>query len=80
MLARFPAPECRVRHRGGARVWDLISVGGGGGGHTRIVGRSGPVLTTTLLISALTAGGNDGSPRLVARLLRENPIIDEGGA
>ncbi len=30
-------------------------------------GRGGPVLTKTLLISALTAGGADGGPRLVAR-------------
>ena len=30
-------------------------------------GRGGPVLTKTLLISALTAGGSDGGPRLVAR-------------
>ena len=30
-------------------------------------GRGGPVLTKTLLISALTAGGTDGGPRLVAR-------------
>ena len=28
--------------------------------------RSGPVLTKTLLIHALTAGGSDGGPRLVA--------------
>ena len=28
---------------------------------------AGPVLTKTLLISALTAGGSDGGPRLVAR-------------
>ena len=30
-------------------------------------GRGGPVLTKTLLISALTAGGTTGGPRLVAR-------------
>ena len=30
-------------------------------------GRGGPLLTKTLLISALTAGGSDGGPRLVAR-------------
>jgi len=30
-------------------------------------GRGGPVLTKTLLISALTAGGTDGGPRLIAR-------------
>jgi quinoprotein glucose dehydrogenase len=30
-------------------------------------GRGGPVITKTLLISALTAGASDGGPRLVAR-------------
>ncbi len=30
-------------------------------------GRGGPVLTSTLLVSALNAGGTDGGPRLVAR-------------
>ena len=30
-------------------------------------GRGGPVLTRTLLVSALTTGGADGGPRLVAR-------------
>ena len=30
-------------------------------------GRGGPVLTSTLLISALSAGGSNGGPRLVAR-------------
>jgi quinoprotein glucose dehydrogenase len=30
-------------------------------------GRGGPVLTKTLLVSALSAGGSDGGPRLVAR-------------
>ena len=30
-------------------------------------GRGGPVLTRTLLVSALTTGGTDGGPRLVAR-------------
>jgi quinoprotein glucose dehydrogenase len=30
-------------------------------------GRGGPVITKTLLISALTAGGSDGGPRLIAR-------------
>ena len=30
-------------------------------------GLGGPVLTRTLLISALTAGGTDGGPRLIAR-------------
>ena len=29
-------------------------------------GRGGPLLTTTLLVNALTAGGSDGGPRLVA--------------
>ena len=30
-------------------------------------GRGGPVLTRTLMVSALTAGGTEGGPRLVAR-------------
>ena len=30
-------------------------------------GQGGPVLTKTLVISALSAGGSDGGPRLVAR-------------
>ena len=30
-------------------------------------GRGGPVITKTLLISPLTAGGSDGGPRLIAR-------------
>jgi len=30
-------------------------------------GRGGPLLTTSLLVSALSAGGTDGGPRLVAR-------------
>ena len=30
-------------------------------------GRGGPLVTKTLLISALTAGGSDGGPRLIAR-------------
>ena len=29
-------------------------------------GRAGPLLTSTVLIHALTAGGTDGGPRLVA--------------
>ena len=41
------------------RELDLPPLGGDGHG--------GPVLTKTLLISALTAGGADGGPRLVAR-------------
>ena len=38
-------------------------------------GRGGPVLTRTLLISALTAGGADGGPRLVARDKASGEIV-----
>ena len=41
------------------RDLDLPPVGGDG--------RGGPLVTKTLLISALTAGGTDDGPRLVAR-------------
>ena len=30
-------------------------------------GRGGPLVTKTLLVSALTAGGSEGGPRLIAR-------------
>lgn len=49
----------RYRNHPLLRDLDLPPLGGEGIG--------GPVLTRTLLISALTAGGTDGSPRLVAR-------------
>ena len=49
----------RIRNHPMLRDLDLPPVGG--------EGRGGPVVTKTLLISALTAGGTDGGPRLVAR-------------
>ena len=49
----------RYRNHPLLRDLDLPPLGG--------EGRGGPVLTRTLLISALTAGGADGGPRLVAR-------------
>ena len=49
----------RYRNHPMLRNLDLPPLGG--------EGRGGPVLTKTLLISALTAGGSDGGPRLVAR-------------
>ena len=38
-------------------------------------GRGGPVLTKTLLISALTSGASDGGPRLVARDKASGEIV-----
>jgi quinoprotein glucose dehydrogenase len=49
----------RYRNHPALRDLDLPALGG--------EGRGGPLLTTTLLISALSAGGSDGGPRLVAR-------------
>ncbi len=49
----------RYRNHPMLRDLDLPPLGG--------EGRGGPVLTKTLLVSALTAGGSDGGPRLVAR-------------
>jgi len=49
----------RYRNLPMLRDLDLPPLGGDG--------RGGPVLTKTLLVSALTAGGSDGGPRLVAR-------------
>ena len=49
------------RFRNHPRLRDLNLPPLGGEGH------GGPVLTKTLLISALTAGGTDGGPRLIAR-------------
>jgi len=48
----------RIRNLPMLRDLDLPPLGGDG--------RGGPLLTKTLLISALTAGGTDGGPRLVA--------------
>ena len=49
----------RYRNHPLLRDLDLPPLGG--------EGRGGPVLTRTLLMSALSAGGSDGGPRLVAR-------------
>jgi quinoprotein glucose dehydrogenase len=49
----------RVRNHPRLRHLNLPAVGGDG--------RGGPLLTKTLLISALSAGGRNGGPRLVAR-------------
>ena len=49
----------RIRNHPMLRDLDLPPLGGD-------AGRSGPLLTKTLLIHALTAGGTDGGPRLVA--------------
>ena len=49
----------RYRNHPLLRDLDLPPLGGEGHG--------GPVLTKTLLVSALSAGGRDGGPRLVAR-------------
>ena len=48
----------RIRNLPMLRDLDLPPLGGDG--------RGGPVLTRTLLINALTAGGTGGGPRLVA--------------
>jgi quinoprotein glucose dehydrogenase len=49
----------RLRNHPLLRDLDLPPLGGDG--------RGGPVLTRTLMVSALTAGGTEGGPRLVAR-------------
>ena len=49
----------RYRNHPLLRHLDLPPLGG--------EGHAGPVLTKTLLVSALSAGGSDGGPRLVAR-------------
>ena len=49
----------RIRNHPMLRDLDLPPLGGD-------AGRSGPLLTKTVLIQALTAGGTDGGPRLVA--------------
>ena len=38
-------------------------------------GRGGPLLTKTLLVSALSAGGTDGGPRLVARNKASGEVV-----
>ncbi|MEE2636783.1 MAG: pyrroloquinoline quinone-dependent dehydrogenase [Acidobacteriota bacterium] len=49
----------RIRNHPMLRELDLPPLGGDG--------RGGPLLTKTLLVSALSAGGSDDGPRLVAR-------------
>jgi quinoprotein glucose dehydrogenase len=49
----------RFRNHPLLRDLDLPPLGG--------EGRGGPLVTKTLLVSALTAGGRDGGPRLIAR-------------
>ena len=49
----------RYRNHPRLRHLNLPSLGGDG--------RGGPVITKTLLVSPLTAGGSDGGPRLIAR-------------
>jgi len=49
----------RIRNHPRLRELDLPPLGGD-------AGRNGPVLTKTLLIYTLSAGGSDGGPRLVA--------------
>ena len=57
----------RYRRHPMLRDLDLPPLGGEGHG--------GPVLTKTLLISALSAGGSDGGPRLVARDKASGAIV-----
>ena len=57
----------RFRRHPMLRDLDLPPLGGEGHG--------GPVLTKTLLISALSAGGSDGGPRLVARDKASGAIV-----
>ena len=57
----------RLRNHPDLRDLDLPPLGG--------EGRGGPVVTRTLLVSALTAGGTSGGPRLVARDKRTGEIV-----
>ena len=57
----------RYRNHPMLRDLDLPPLGG--------EGRGGPVLTKTLLVSALSAGGSDGGPRLVARNKTTGAIV-----
>ena len=57
------------RYRNHPRLRDLDLPPLGGEGH------GGPLLTKTLLISALSAGGSDGGPRLVARDKASGEIV-----
>ena len=57
------------RYRNHPALRDLNLPPLGGEGH------AGPVLTKTLLVSALSAGGSDGGPRLVARNKTSGAIV-----
>ena len=57
----------RLRNHPMLRDLDLPPLGG--------EGRGGPVVTRTLLVSALTAGGTAGGPRLVARDKARGAIV-----
>ncbi len=57
------------RYRNHPRLRDLDLPPLGGEGH------GGPLLTKTLLVSALSAGGSDGGPRLVARDKASGEIV-----
>ena len=57
----------RLRNHPRLRDLDLPPLGGEGHG--------GPLLTKTLLVSALSAGGSDGGPRLVARDKANGEIV-----
>ena len=57
----------RLRNHPMLRALDLPPLGGEGHG--------GPVLTKTLLVSALSAGGSDGGPRLIARDKASGAIV-----
>ena len=57
----------RFRNHPLLRDLDLPPLGG--------EGHAGPVLTKTLLVSALSAGGTDGGPRLVARDKTNGEIV-----
>ena len=57
----------RLRNHPMLRDLDLPPLGGDG--------RGGPVVTGTLLVSALTAGGSDGGPRLIARNKATGEIV-----
>ena len=57
----------RLRNHPRLRDLDLPPLGG--------EGHAGPLLTKTLLISALSAGGADGGPRLVARNKASGEIV-----
>ena len=57
----------RLRNHPMLRDLDLPPLGGDG--------RGGPLVTKTLLISALSAGGSEGGPRLIARNKATGEIV-----